>query len=233
MFCEPRLEIIVAPVPKTWCDATMSAAPMLSICSGRESWREKLVQTPSRRDREERQHDRDDDPDRDAETHERLAPAARPPHVRDRERQEHARPELRSDSRAEQPVPEPQASRQNRRHRSRGQRRRPEVEPRQHDRARAAAARPRRAPKAPAAAAGPKPSDATENASATSSAMPQAAISVSNARLYAWSSPFVDEDRRCGEDGQRARRIFDGEVAIRSVRRPRSRRRSARTPACP
>ena len=45
-FCEPWLETIVAPRPNRWCSASSTAAPRLSICSGRLPCSNTLCQTP-------------------------------------------------------------------------------------------------------------------------------------------------------------------------------------------
>src|SRR6266545_1644880 len=86
------------------------------------------------REHEERQHDREDDGDRNREAKERLAAPARPPDVRERERDEHAGPDLRRDACAEQRMTDPEPPADERGDRTHGECRRPVIEARQHDR---------------------------------------------------------------------------------------------------
>src|SRR6266702_370798 len=100
MFCDPCPDAMTAPVPATWCEATISAAPRLSICSGRVACRSKLCQTPSGAIAA------------NGTTSTATTPAARAPGVRERQRHEYARPELRRDAEPEQRVADPQPSRE-------------------------------------------------------------------------------------------------------------------------
>jgi hypothetical protein len=212
MFCEPRLEIMVAPVPKRWCETTINAAPMLSICSGRESCRSKLLHTPC-----------------GASTTNGRTTAATTAAVMPRQtsacvalaiaRRTQSRagarpPHLGEDADAEQAVSEAQPL-DDRGERSCGQRGRPKIEPRKHHGAkkqRRDRSERKRAEK-PRRRHAERRERVRERDDERSTAHRHEHL---ERPLVAALVPLVAQ---CGldEHGQRARRILDGKVAVRNL----------------
>ena len=79
-FCEPWLDAASAPSPRRWCAASRSAAPRLSICSGRLACSREAVPDPARRERRGTGRKRASAlPPKTPSADERLAPPAPPP----------------------------------------------------------------------------------------------------------------------------------------------------------